>query len=360
MDINPKEALDVLRAFRQLKNRLASLGDNPSMESIRHIDELTHAYAGQVLSKNTSMESTGDCVFGLNTKIDTVIASLEGFFDFLKKKKQETKKPTTTTSTKDSFDDLARYVKEARHRMPNEKPVNIDGLAGGALLPSKGEAITDPKKLYDLLKKDYDVLLKAVSEFETKANEWFKWAHAGEMKIWTIVGDKEKKWYVSEEFDEAELIKAVKVIHSSRKKRPLETMDVTSKLALGSVINMGVSDVSGNTKHETGTVRIEPLTDKVLIGKLADLAAAYDRLETEAGLVYEEITDEYPLSGGDDQPYRYPPVSDAIDEAIGLRNFDWEAHNGYEVLQLGEDIAFAAFQKYSGIAKWLDRALNEK
>lgn len=357
MNIDRKEALVALRAFDGLRHRLKSLGENPSMEQLRHIDELAHAYAGLLIKKGVSFESTMDYSSSVARRLDAAVASLEGIFDFLKsKKKEEPSKKETTEKTKDE----AHYqsiLKGSSDRELTYSSVSIDGKYGGALTPVKG-GLKAPEDLIDGLKKELDAYKALYSDYKKAMGPFIKWCDDSNSRV-------EKFFYgtgniFNDDYDPEKFAELVKKIDSARVPPPRKKMRINGKLKfihLDLLIDNWEKDYD---KLPTGSVKIDAITKKEFIEELVDLAKSYLELSVKIVDDREDLLDglKGPLIGGDDPPYRSHEVFNIIEENLKKGEFDWEAHSMFWACEPADMLEKMAYAKFMAIAELIDRALK--
>lgn len=349
-DINPFEAVETLRAFRGLQKRL---NNATSMEQVAHIEELAFAFAGKSKSRNgASMESIDFYRTEVDTKINNVITSLEGLFDWLKGNKGS--KSESAKAAEQKQEELEQILETIDKRDLSFAPVSIDGLDGGALVGVRRKA-TDPEELYKMLDHDYGVLKASFAEFKKLYVPWKKWAVKMTEAVENVVdADRENP-------DLEKIRKNLSEANRGRVKAPTEVMSINPKLQLQACKQMVNKEWDKDQEKQlSGSIKIDPIKSQDLVKKLAKKAEEYLKLSEEVSdFVYEGPGADM-LPGGDDYPYRDDDIVDVILEVVGERNFDWEGHSEGQVLSVAESIAKASYHKFRAITKWLDRGTKEE
>jgi len=341
--IDPISALAALRSYRKLRRRLDKLGDTPSLEQLHHINELSQALSGSLDYKlpEVSLESSISYQTAIGLKIDDVVTSLEGFFDWLKGSKAKKKEKDTDHEPAISQEEQKRALAKIKKASSNYTPVTIDGIYARVLLAKSGE-VTEADALCDLLEKDLVVLKKAFSDYNRELKAWLKWANSMVRPIEKIVekagGNAEPDYDAIKEH----LIKT----NRSRVKRPSETgFDIQKRPFL-----LKTHDSESKDK---AVIKIDPIKSEKTIQRLAIVLEEYFDLWLE---IDKAMGDGLP--GGDDYPFRDDEIWDLI-EAHGSP-FDWEGHTESDEREPLYWMEKLVETRQDAIYRWLDRGLKDE
>lgn len=351
---NVSDALVLLRTMTKLKKDLANA---VSMEDVDRVHNLVRAYGCMPLLKSNrvSLESMDIHRMNVDYAIDSVVSSLEGFFDIFK---SQPSKPTSNKVPEKGVSYYEKVLGQINGRGLSGRNTTLDGKLGGSMV-TNGSKEDDPAKLYEMLKNELANFKSFVKDYEKNHTKFLKWADGANEKTLKFFYGPTGKGSWNENFDPAEWVKLIKDIDRARVPDP-RVATKAGKFVFKYPDLMNTKDRSSSDMEQTvGLATISQIDDPALVGKLAGLAKEFLDFAAQTENRLEETHDrEFKhLVGGDDRPYRFEEVYDPIFDTLkNDRDFNWEAHSLLETSRVLWLVIEMARIKYMAIGAWLETA----